>query len=138
MGLAAMRSLPGAIREDGWRVTATTAHRGAVTEITNVEAGDTRDAHLGLAIDLGTTTVVAHLVDLRNGDTLGTAAKYNSQIGCGADIIHRILFAESEGVEKLQKMIVGDLNLLVQELMTRHHASPGEITLPPWPRATRR
>ncbi len=128
MGLAAMRSLPGAMREDGWRVTATTAHRGAVTEITNVEAGDTRDAHLGLAIDLGTTTVVAHLVDLQNGDTLGSAAKYNSQIGCGADIIHRILFAESEGVDKLQKMIVGDLNLLVQELMTRHHVSPGEIT----------
>ena len=127
MGLAAMRSLPGALREDGWRVTATTAHRGPVAEITNVEAGDTTDAHLGLAIDLGTTTVVAHLVDLRDGDTLGTAAKYNSQIGCGADIIHRILFAEAEGVEKLQKMIVGDLNLLVQELMTRHHASPGEI-----------
>jgi len=127
MGLKAIRALTEAARTSDWKVTATTAYRGALTEIVRVEAEDATARNLGLAVDAGTTTVVVHLVNLRSGETLGAAAKYNSQMSCGADIIHRILCAESRGVGKLQQMIVDDINSLTHELMQRCHVSRGDI-----------
>ena len=127
MGLKAIRALTATARKSDWKVTATTAYRGALTEIVQVEAGDTTARCLGLAVDVGTTTVVAHLVDLRTSETLGAAAKYNSQISCGADVVHRILYAESHGVQKLQQMIVDDINSLTHELMQRSHVSRRDI-----------
>ena len=129
MGLKAIRSLTETARKSDWKVTATTAYRGALTEIVRVEAGDATARNLGLAVDVGTTTVVVHLVNLRSGETLGAAAKYNSQISLGADVIHRILFAESHGVGKLQQMIVDDINSLTYELMQRNHISRNDITV---------
>ena len=55
------------------------------------------DAVFGLALDVGTTTVVGHLVDLTSGTTREAAAKYNSQIKYGADVISRINSSRSPG-----------------------------------------
>jgi uncharacterized 2Fe-2S/4Fe-4S cluster protein (DUF4445 family) len=130
MGLKVTRHLPGLLRRYDWNVTATTGYRGPVTEIIDVEGGNTSRRNMCIAADIGTTTVVCHLVDCWDGQTLGQAAKYNSQVGYGADVIRRILHA-SDGPEKeaaLQKAIVGDLNELIHELVVRFHLDVQDIT----------
>ncbi|GAG09731.1 unnamed protein product, partial [marine sediment metagenome] len=92
MGLKVTRRLPEVLRKSAWKATAVTGHRGPLTEIIDVEGGDTTRRNFCVAADVGTTTVVCQLVDLRDGQTIGRAAKYNSQIACGADVIRRIIY----------------------------------------------
>jgi uncharacterized 2Fe-2S/4Fe-4S cluster protein (DUF4445 family) len=129
-GLQATRLLPDTLRRSNWKVTATTGFRGPLTEIIDVEPGNTLHRNMGVAADIGTTTVVCHLVDCRHGQTLGQAACYNSQAAYGADVIRRILHA-SESPDKaaaLRKAIVGDLNELIQQLIRRYHLDASDIT----------
>ena len=121
MGLKVTRRLPHILRRADWKVTAVTGYRRSVTEIIDVEAGDTRRRSMCVAADIGTTTVVCHLVDARDGQTLGQAAKYNSQAAYGADVIRRIIHAGRgpEHEAALREAIVGDLNELLVELTKR-------------------
>ena len=131
MGLKVTRRLPEVLRRADWEVTAVTAFRGPLTEIVDVESGDTSRRNMCIAADIGTTTVVCHLVDLRDGQTLGQAAKYNSQATYGADIIRRIIHA-SESFEKetaLRAAIVDDLNELIHELVVRYRLGAQDISL---------
>jgi len=131
MGLKVTRRLPEAVREAEGTVTATTAYRGALTEITEVVSGDARRPNLAVAVDAGTTSVVVHLIDLSTGQTLGTAAKYNSQAVYGADVIRRIIWCteQPDGLTQLHNMIIDDINLLVQELQRKFRLSRNYITL---------
>ena len=64
-----------------------------------------------MAVDLGTTTLVAHLVDLTSQETIDTEATYNSQINFGDDYIRRIIYAEEhDAFDLLQDRIVHDVN----------------------------
>ena len=131
MGLSVTRRLPSVLRKANWDITAVTGHRGPLTEIVDVEAGDTTRRHMCVVADIGTTTVVCHLVDLADGQTLGQAAKYNSQAGYGADVIRRIIHAgESSGHQReLHKAIISDLTELIAELASRHRLGLGDISL---------
>ena len=71
----------------------------------------------GVAVDIGTTTVVAKLVDMATGECRATAASSNPQIACGDDVISRIAYAEHvEGLDALNKAIVGCINNLIDRL----------------------
>lgn len=131
MGLKVTQRLAEVLREGDWKVTATTAHRGSLNEIVNVEPGDTTRQNMGVAVDVGTTTVAAHLIDLTTAQTLGAAAKYNSQIGYGSDVIRRIMHATNtpNGLRELQEAIVGDLNDLIRQLLEKHRLGFGDVTL---------
>ncbi|MBI5722609.1 MAG: DUF4445 domain-containing protein [Planctomycetes bacterium] len=131
MGLAVTRRLPHLLRKADWKVTAVTGCRGPLTEIIDVETGDTSRRNMCIAADIGTTTVVCHLVDLRDGQTLGQAAKYNSQAAFGADVIHRIIHASrsGEGEAALRHAVVGDLNELIHQLLTKYRLGAQDITL---------
>jgi uncharacterized 2Fe-2S/4Fe-4S cluster protein (DUF4445 family) len=131
MGLKVTRRLPAVLRTADWKVTTVTGHRGPLTEIIDVEAGDTTRRNMCIAADIGTTTVVCHLVDLRDGQTLGQSAKYNSQARYGADVIHRIIHAARgpEGENELRQTIVSDLNELVHQLVTRYRLGVQDISL---------
>jgi uncharacterized 2Fe-2S/4Fe-4S cluster protein (DUF4445 family) len=130
MGLRGTRLLPRVLRECAWQATAVTGYRGSLSEIIDVEGGDSSQRNMCIAVDIGTTTVVCHLVDCRDGQTYGQAAKYNSQAACGADVIRRIIHA-SESPEKesgLREAIVGDLNELIHELIVRYRIGAQDIT----------
>jgi uncharacterized 2Fe-2S/4Fe-4S cluster protein (DUF4445 family) len=72
---------------------------------------------LGLAVDIGTTTVVAKLVDLANGNTLSTAACLNPQTRFGDDCISRIAYAKNDELQKqLQETIIDCINDLLNQL----------------------
>ena len=129
--MAVTRGLPDVLRKGAWRVTVATAYRGAVAEIVSVEPGDTTGRHYGIAADIGTTTVVCHLVDLRDGRTLGQAARYNSQAKYGADVIRRIIHASGgpQQAAALRDAIVGDLNELIEELLGQHQVGAQDVLL---------
>ena len=131
MGLKVMRQLPRILRKADWQVTALTGHRGPLTEIVDIEAGDTTDRNYCIAVDIGTTTVVCHLVDLHDGQSLGRAAKYNSQARYGADIIRRIIHASQSpsNENELREAIVDDINELIGELTGRFQLSAADITM---------
>jgi uncharacterized 2Fe-2S/4Fe-4S cluster protein (DUF4445 family) len=131
MELDVLRRLPRSLRRlrrkgaawswawDG-RVTVALGRRGESDEVLGVEPGDSSARGFGLAVDVGTTTVVAHLVDLHSGETRAAAAKYNSQINFGGDVISRIQHTRQPGGAKaLQRAVVADIDALVAELAAR-------------------
>ena len=76
---------------------------------------------IGLAVDIGTTTVVAHLVDMNSGRTIDIAAKYNSQAGYGEDYIKRIIYLEEHNAaDEMQRLLIRDINDLVGQLCQRN------------------
>ena len=139
MGLKIALELPRVLRRHkanraSWKwkwhgcVTATVGLRSDVSEILCVEQGDTSDRIFGLALDIGTTTVVGHLVDLTTGITREAAAKYNSQIEYGADIINRINHARQPGgAEQLHRAIARDVDVLIDDLVQRAQVGRGDI-----------
>jgi uncharacterized 2Fe-2S/4Fe-4S cluster protein (DUF4445 family) len=97
--------------------TVTVTRTNGFPEIIDAEPGDTRGANYGLAIDIGTTTVVAILVNLTTGDILGTASGMNRQITYGEDLITRIVLTKTkEGLNKLQSIVVETINDLIDRL----------------------
>ncbi len=140
MGLKIARELPFALRRrvvgrSAWnwhwdgRATATIGLRGDLNEVLCIEPGDTSGRNLGLALDLGTTTIVAHLVDLATGTTHDAAAKYNSQIKFGGDVISRINSARQPGgAEALHQAVIRDIDTLIEDLANRAHIARGDIS----------
>ncbi|MDE0085335.1 MAG: ASKHA domain-containing protein, partial [Candidatus Poribacteria bacterium] len=80
----------------------------------------------GLALDIGTTTVVANLVDLESGDTVSVSSFENPQRFGGSDIMHRISYdGEFEG--ELRKSLIAALNTQIMEMCERHNFVRQEI-----------
>lgn len=132
--LPVLKRLPTVLRSAHWRTTVTlgahpASRRSAHFLLIDVEPGDTSARHFGLAVDVGTTTIVAHLVDLNTGRTIGTQACYNGQVRYGEDVISRMIYAVEEpgGAERLQQSVVRDINRLVKELAQELGVSPSEI-----------
>lgn len=84
---------------------------------------------LGIAFDLGTTTIAAALVDLKSGATLGTSSRMNSQSRFGQDVISRIRESVSspEGAARLRDAAAGDLTALTLDLLQREKAEPDRV-----------
>src|SRR5207247_10511243 len=93
-----------------------------------VESGDTSLLKFGLAIDIGTTSVVSSLMELESGEQLASVSSLNPQAVFGGDLMSRIAFVQYDAgnLRKLQTRIVGLLNQHIEQLV-RH----------PGPRATR-
>ena len=116
--LPVMRLLPERMRADGFEVTVTRIGG----EIVAVEPGDTRQRHYGFAVDIGTTTVVAYLVDLSRGIRLDAASGLNEQKAHGLDVISRIQYTTENrhGLETLRREIIGQMNALFHDLAERN------------------
>jgi uncharacterized 2Fe-2S/4Fe-4S cluster protein (DUF4445 family) len=71
----------------------------------------------GLAVDVGSTTVAAHLCDLRTGAVLATQASMNPQVRYGEDLMSRVSYANSEpqGMARLNRAIIRTLNELAEK-----------------------
>jgi uncharacterized 2Fe-2S/4Fe-4S cluster protein (DUF4445 family) len=82
------------------------------------EPGNSEWDSYGVAIDLGTTTLVAALLDLATGRQVRIASRLNPQTRFGDDVLSRILMARSgsEGLEKLQQVVVEALDAMIGEL----------------------
>ncbi|HCL00017.1 MAG TPA: hypothetical protein DHW42_07950 [Candidatus Marinimicrobia bacterium] len=75
-------------------------------------------AGYGVAVDLGTTTLAAQMVDLRSGNVVGVRTALNPQAQYGADIMSRIQYALADkGAQRLQRLIRVQLLSMIQELI---------------------
>lgn len=84
------------------------------------EEGDSTDALYGLAVDIGTTTIVAELIDIRRGQALATESALNPQARYAQDVIGRIHFAGKEnGLVTLYGDFVDVLNRLIAALVRK-------------------
>jgi uncharacterized 2Fe-2S/4Fe-4S cluster protein (DUF4445 family) len=97
ISLGCLQNLAERLRQNGWKVTATVARHDGTGRILQVEEGNTTDRNYGLAVDVGTTTVVVQLVDLSTGKVIGVEANHNLQARYGEDVISRMIFACGRG-----------------------------------------
>jgi uncharacterized 2Fe-2S/4Fe-4S cluster protein (DUF4445 family) len=112
--LRVLRTLPTVLRAANFKVTAVLGG----DQLIAVEAGDTRDESYGIAFDLGTTTVVGTLMNLRTGMAEAVRSTLNGQARFGADVISRISHG-MQGIEaraELRKAIQGTMNTILSEL----------------------
>ena len=86
-----------------WKITVSLAWNGEKWEMVEIEEGDTTAQHYGLAVDLGSTTVVARLLDCNSGEILKEVSCFNKQIQWGTDILSRIFYCK-DNKEKLEEV----------------------------------
>lgn len=111
--LKVLQGLPEKLRQSDFKVTTVIAGDTVVA----VESYDTTDKLLGMAFDIGTTTIAGYLIDLKTGKELCRVSALNPQTRFGADVISRISFAAEspEGLDKLHGAVIGEINNLIQE-----------------------
>ncbi|MFN3921140.1 MAG: ASKHA domain-containing protein [Caldimicrobium sp.] len=127
-----LKKLPYILREKDFQVTVTLFHHPFYKQpfVIDLEPGDTRHSLLGVAMDLGTTTLQLELIDLLTGETLAKTSDYNPQISYGEDVISRIEFAKrKEGLELLSQRVKEKFDILVEELLIEAKRSKEEIVL---------
>ena len=128
-GLANVRRLGRLLRESGWEITVTLGKRNGTTEVVLVEPGDTSARNYGIAVDIGTTTVVADLMDLNTQVSLGTKGSHNRQASYGEDVITRMIYAEKgDGLERLHHAVVDTVNDLILALVEENGTNLNEVT----------
>ncbi len=113
--IGVLRELPGTLRRTGWRITPVLDCSAVDPSVIEVNEWDTTLRNFGIALDIGTTTIVLSLIDLSTGNVVTQASAYNKQVMCGEDILARIAFAEDGGLGRLNKLVIDTINdLLVQ------------------------
>jgi uncharacterized 2Fe-2S/4Fe-4S cluster protein (DUF4445 family) len=127
VGVGVLRTLAKALRDADWNVTLTVDMRQWVLDATvpprllTIGRARQATASYGLAVDVGTTSVVVHLVDLSTAQIVDTASSYNGQISCGDDVISRIVYSQRQGgLERLHQLVIGTINSLLQEIAARN------------------
>lgn len=130
ISLNCLQYLPDKLKENDWNVTVTVARHGGTGRIIQIDGGDTTDRHYGIAVDVGTTTVVAELIHLKTGKIIGVEANHNMQAHYGDDVITRMVFACGRGSpEILQKAITTNINVLTDALARDNGIEQKDITV---------
>ena len=113
-----LRKLYPMCQKADWKLTITLTWDGNGWVLTHVEAGDRTRHHYGLAADLGSTTVVMEVVDLRSGEVLASRTAVNRQVEFGNEILSRIFSSHEnpEVLEKIRMATVQTLQSLVDQL----------------------
>ena len=120
-----LRTLPRTLRENDWLVTVS-VWQGK--EVIRVESGEAPHS-LGIAIDIGTTTLAAFLCDLVTGELLSKASRMNPEIGYGEDVLARISYAmaNEDGGEKLQRAMQDAVSELAAQMTGEIGRTPSEV-----------
>jgi uncharacterized 2Fe-2S/4Fe-4S cluster protein (DUF4445 family) len=130
MSLPLMQKLSQSLRRANWQVTAVidTRHQNEETRLVNVYPGHRKQPLLGVAIDIGTTNVVADLVDFSSGRSLGRMSALNQQRACGEDIISRIIYSERKGgLIQLNRLVIQTINELLHQLALKNNLKTTDI-----------
>ncbi len=120
-----LRRLPGVLRESDFRVTAVVVDDLLI----DVEPGDTTGRLHALAFDLGTTTVVATLLDVGTGTPVAVASMLNRQQPFGADVISRIsaTMLDPAALDRLRTLAVETLSELAVDVCEQAGIEPSEV-----------
>jgi len=129
ISLDCLRRLPDAVRKGGFEVTVTVASYRGRSEMIAVESGKAEKPPYGVAVDIGTTTIAASLLDLVKGEVLDREGSYNKQAAYGADVISRIIYADEnrDGLENLKAAVISSINGLIDEMLRRNGLAPDDV-----------
>lgn len=107
-----------------WKITVSLAWNGENWEMVEIEEGDTTAQHYGLAVDLGSTTVVARLLECNSGEILKEVSCFNKQIQWGTDILSRIFYCKDnkEKLEEVRRATVESICECMDKLDASHSA----------------
>lgn len=121
----AIRRAASVLRQSDFKVTAVVIDERLI----DVEPGDTTERRFGIAYDLGTTTVVATLLDLSTGTPAGVASMLNGQQPFGGDVITRIsaTMMDPEAAGRLRELAQSTLRQLAEEVMADGEVEPHEV-----------
>ncbi len=97
-------------------------------EVVRVQPGF-HDAIFGVAVDVGTTTVAAHLCHLRTGEVLSTVSRMNPQVPYGEDLMSRVSYAmmNADGTERMHRAIIDGLNELIEKATTEAGITAADV-----------
>lgn len=129
--LALLRRLQPALRKGEWKVTVA-VHRGnhdAAPQLLDIWPGFHEGGLYGLAIDLGSTTIAAHLCDLSDGRVLASSGVMNPQIRFGEDLMSRVSYAMMNpgGDVEMTAAVRAALNTLASEIAREAGIDPQSI-----------
>jgi uncharacterized 2Fe-2S/4Fe-4S cluster protein (DUF4445 family) len=106
-----------ALRDAAWDVCLSYTERHEAIGLSAV----CKAHHYGVAVDIGTTTVVVYLVNCADGSLVDSGITYNSQMRYGDDVITRIVYAtEGGGLQELREAIVNDINDLLEPIIEKN------------------
>jgi uncharacterized 2Fe-2S/4Fe-4S cluster protein (DUF4445 family) len=128
ISLECLQHLSEDLRNHDWKVTATVVKDSGRYRIQKIEPQDTTSHNYGMAIDVGTTTVVAQLLDLRTGKVIEVDGTHNMQAQYGEDVISRMIFAcDKQGLPSLHEAVIKNINSLIEALTKRNKIPPEQI-----------
>ena len=118
IGLPTLKRLSRVLRENQWNVNVTLMDLWDRKEIIDIGAPSDNDL-IGIAVDIGTTTIVVELVDLTTGRVIDARSDYNKQVVYGEDVLSRVMYTEEheDGISKLTSTIRYGINDLIRELV---------------------
>ena len=119
------------LRESGWKISCVLKfdYRSESYEVIDVYSGLFEGKILGLAIDIGSTTVAAHLCDLLSGEVLGSEGIMNPQIKFGEDLMSRVSYAmlNTDGASEMTDAIRVGINSLIATMLGKLEIDRREI-----------
>ena len=131
--LPVIRKIPDIFREDNFNITVTLARPvqiGRKTHIINIQPGDLTGKNYAIALDIGTTTIYGHLVDVNTGSIMAHYGDFNRQISYGEDVIARLVYAEKpEGLKKLHDVVVEIVNHIIKKMVQEAEVDPEQISV---------
>ena len=129
--LEVLRTLQPALRKGNWQVTLAVhrGHRDPAPRLTAVWPGFHAGGLFGLAVDLGSTTIAAHLTDLTDGSVRASAGVMNPQIRFGEDLMSRVSYAMMNpgGAVEMTAAVRAALRDLAMDLANGAGIDPGAI-----------
>ena len=129
--LRVMRKLQPALRKGKWQITAAVFqdHKAGKGRIVELWPGLHEDGIFGLAIDLGSTTIAAHLTDLRSGAVVASSGLMNPQIRFGEDLMSRVSYAmmNPDGDLEMTAAVREAMNTLIAEIANEAEIDPNLI-----------
>ncbi len=125
--LSVLKKLPKALRDDNFTLHPTIFYDGDCVHVLSL----TDKPIYGLAIDIGTTTLVVTLCDLQTGETVESYGMPNPQAEYGADVISRIIYTEDnpDGLATLQLLLTQALTHAINSLVRNAKISKDEVTV---------
>ncbi len=130
-GLDVLRKLQPTLREGKWRVTVALHkdHHAGPHRLLDIWPGLYEGGLYGLAIDLGSTTIAAHLCDLRTGDVVLSSGIMNPQIRFGEDLMSRVSYAMMNpgGDQEMTRTVREGMDTLITEIAREADISTREI-----------
>ncbi len=112
-----VKKLPFYMREKNGNITAFFKRNSKLDmwKLYDIDSGNETDNIFGLAVDIGTTTIVGYLIHLNSGETVAISAMLNPQVIIGEDLVSRITYImKNKATEKAKELVINAINSILE------------------------